>query len=82
VCVFPSDVSRAVLLRLPGEPKPSRLTDYVGTKYSFQQHPNDGHRCWRLRSLGEGRSDVSLAPAEVRPIFLRVVLDCLAPAVC
>jgi hypothetical protein len=27
-----------------------------------------------------GRSESTLAPPELRPIFLRVALDCLAPA--
>ena len=70
---------RAFLHRMPGEPKPSTLRDYMGTKYSFQQHLVDGHRCYRLRSLGDDlRAERSLAPEAVRPIFLRVLLDCLA----
>jgi len=49
--------------------------------YCFRQHLEDNHRCHRLRSLGDNRNDDEhyLSPEEVRPIFLRVVLDCLAP---
>lgn len=74
-------IKRATLQRMAGEPRPSRLADYQGTKYCFRQHLDDGHRCYRLRSLGDNRNDDehNLAPDEVRPIFMRVVLDCLAP---
>jgi hypothetical protein len=76
-------IKRATLHSMPGEPRPSLLSDYKGTKYCFRQHLDDGHRCYRLRSLGDNRNDDEhyLAPEEVRPIFLRVLLDCLAPAV-
>lgn len=49
--------------------------------YCFRQHLEDNHRCHRFRSLGDNRNDDEhyLSPEEVRPIFLRVVLDCLAP---
>jgi hypothetical protein len=75
-------VNRATLHRMPGEPKPSQLTDYVGTKYAFREHLSDGHRCYRLRGLGNNhRADErNLAPEEVRPIFIRVLLDCLVNA--
>jgi hypothetical protein len=69
---------RASLLRMPGDTKPSSLRDYTGTKYSFQQHLNEGNRCFRLRSLGDDpHNEVELAPVGVRAIFLRVVTDCL-----
>lgn len=73
---------RRVLLRLmPGEPKPSTVRDYLGTKYSFMQPLGNGHRCYRLRSLGDNpRDERDLAPDEVRPIFLRVVTECLSTA--
>jgi hypothetical protein len=61
--------------------KPSTLLDYVGTKYSFRQRLAGGHVAYRLRSLGDRAyaSEVNLAPDEVRPIFLRVILDCMKP---
>ena len=65
-------INRVVMHYRPGDPKPTELTDYLGTRYSFREHLDDGHVCWNLRRLGKG--------AELRPIFLRVVLDCLAPA--
>lgn len=70
---------RRVMLRLmPGEPKPSTVRDYLGTSYSFMQPLDNGHRCYRLRSLGDNpRDERDLAPEEVRPIFLRVVTDCM-----
>ncbi len=74
-------VARATLRHMPGEPKPSFLSDYRGTKYCLRQRLDDGHRCFRLRPLGEQHADEhNLAPDEVRPIFLRVLLDCLSPA--
>jgi hypothetical protein len=74
--------TRVTLHLRPGESRPSFLSDYVGTKYSFRQHLDDGHYCFRLRALGDNRNDDdhNLAPDEVRPIFLRVLLDCIAPA--
>ena len=71
-------VMRAYLRRMPDEPKPSTLRDYLGTRYSFQQRLENGLRCHRLRSLGDNPfAERELAPAEVRPIFIRVLLDCL-----
>jgi hypothetical protein len=63
-------VSRCVLRQRPGDPPPAQLTDYIGTRYSFREHLENGHICWRLRRLGRGQ--------ELRPIFLQVVTDCLA----
>ncbi len=75
-------ISRVNLRLRAGESRPSFLADYVGTKYSFKQHLEDGHYCYRLRALGDDRNgdDHDLAPEEVRPIFMRVLLDCLTPA--
>jgi hypothetical protein len=52
----------------------------MGTGYSFEQPLSDGHHCWKLRPLQGGRAESLLAPPEVRPIFMRVLLDCMAPA--
>jgi hypothetical protein len=72
-------VTRAVLHRMPGEERPATLLEYLGTRYSFRQDLADGHRCFRLRSLGDNRNEErELAPDVCRPIFLRVVLDCMA----
>jgi len=40
-----------------------------GTRYSFREHLDNGHLCWKLRRLGRGE--------ELRPIFLAVVADCM-----
>ena len=74
-------ITRAVLHRMPGEMRPSTLLEYLGTRYSFRQNLADGHHCFRLRALGDRWWDErDLAPDEVRPIFQRVVLDCLVQA--
>ncbi|MBI4890937.1 MAG: hypothetical protein HY821_09965 [Acidobacteria bacterium] len=63
-------VSRRIVRQRPGHPPPARLTDYIGTRYSFREHLENGHICWRLRRLGREH--------ELRPIFLQVVTGCLA----
>jgi hypothetical protein len=73
-------INRVVLHRMPGEPAPTSITDYMGKPYSYRQHLDGGHRCWRLKSLAGDRSETNLAPEDVRPIFLRVLLDCLERA--
>jgi hypothetical protein len=73
-------VNRVILYRLPGDPKPTTLRDYQGKAYSFEQSLDDGHHAWKLRPLQGGRSEVNLAPEDLRPIFLRVLADCLVTA--
>ena len=75
-------IARVMLHRLPGDPRPCRPEDYIGTCYSFRQQFSDGHRCYRLRALGDNRNadEHNLAPEEVRPIFLRVLQECMAKA--
>ena len=63
-------VARCILHQRPGGPKLVRLTDYLGTRYSFREHLDNGHLCWRLRRLGRGD--------ELRPIFFAVVTGCMA----
>jgi hypothetical protein len=65
-------VARCILHPRPGDPKPMRLEDYLGTRYSFREHLDNGYIAWALRRLGKGD--------ELRPIFLRVVTDCLSEA--
>jgi hypothetical protein len=78
---MPGEPRRARLLRMPGEPKPTLLSDYRGAKYCFRQHLDDGHRCYKLRALGErdrhGNDEYDLEPDGLRPIFIRVLLDCM-----
>jgi hypothetical protein len=73
-------LKRVVLLRRAGDPRPTSVRDYRGQSYSFEQPLSDGHFCWRFRPLQGGRSETMLAPPEVRPIFLRVLLDCMVGA--
>ncbi len=78
-------INRAVLHRRPGDPKPGVLRDYMGQAYSYRHELDDGHRPWALRPLGHRNKrdqsfEYNLAPAEVRPIFLRVLLDCVVRA--
>jgi hypothetical protein len=78
-------IARAVMYKRPGDPAPTTVRDYLGKAYSFRHHLNDGHQAWSLKPLGNhSRHDQSvefhLAPECVRPIFLRVLLDCLGPA--
>ncbi len=75
-------IRRVTLHRRPGDQKPSALRDYQGQSYSYRQELNDGHQTWALHPLGhrirrDQSCEYNLAPAEVRPIFLRVLLDCL-----
>ncbi len=71
-------INRVVLHRMPGETAPMRIADYLGKRYSYRQHLNDGHRCWRLKPLGDDRSETNLAPEELRPLFLGVLRSCMS----
>ncbi len=73
-------INRAIQVRLPGEGKAIRPADYCGTRYSLRQQLGPGLSCWRLRALGDKPSETNLAPEELRPVFMRVVTDCLARA--
>ena len=44
-------ISRAVMYKRPGDPKPTTIRDYMGKGYSFKHHLDDGHRPWALRPL-------------------------------
>ena len=74
-------INRVILLRGKDDPHPTTPGDYLGKQYSFRQHLKDGQRPWKLRPLQGGKSETDLAPEELRPIFIRVLLDCLAQAV-
>ncbi len=77
-------IKRAVLRKRAGDPRPTTIQSYMGQGYSFKHHLSDGHRPWALKPLGNpvSKTDQSieyhLAPECTRPIFLRVLLDCLA----
>jgi hypothetical protein len=73
-------INRVILLKRESDPRALALRDYQGRAYSFNQPLDDGHHAWKLRPLHGGKSDLNLAPEHVRPIFLRVLLDCIVPA--
>ncbi len=62
-------VARCIRRRRPGDPKPVRLADYLGTRYCFRERLENGGQCWRLRRLGRGD--------ELRPAFFAVALECM-----
>lgn len=76
-------INRAVLHRRPGDPKLTTPRDYLGKAYSWEQPLDDGHQAWALRPLaghvarGDKSHEYHLAPASLRPIFMRVLLDCI-----
>jgi hypothetical protein len=72
-------INGAFLTRLHSEPRPTTLGSYAGTRYGFRQRLSDGHVAYRLRALGDHPfgSEYDLAPDSTRPIFLRVLLDCM-----
>lgn len=79
-------IARAVMYKRPGDPIPTTVRDYMGKGYSFRQDLDDGHRPWALKPLTgyvsrrDASPDYHLAPESMRPIFIRVLLDCMAPA--
>ena len=79
-------IRRAVMRRRPGDPHVTTLRDHIGQAYSYRQELSDGHQPWALRPLGhrirhDQSCEYNLASPETRPIFLRVLLDCMAGAV-
>ena len=71
-------INRAIQIRLQSDGSALQPADYLGTRYSSRQQLSEGRSCWRLRALGDRPSETELAPAEARPVFLQVVLDCLS----
>jgi hypothetical protein len=69
-------VARAHLLRRGTDPKASKVADYMGQRYSARQL-EVGRGCWRLRPLQGGRSESLLAPDDMKPVFVAVLLECL-----
>ena len=62
-------VARCILRRKPGSPRQMRLADYLGTRYCFREHLDNGGLCWRLRRLGHGD--------ELRPAFFVIAAECI-----
>ena len=57
------------------------LKPYLGTSYSYRELLATGDHCSDLRRIGRkkrfGENDLQYAPEFLRPVFLRVVTDCL-----
>lgn len=76
-------IARVVRHKRPGEPTATTLRDHMGKAYSFKHDIGDGHKPWALRPLagrvarGDESHELHLAPDSLRPIFLRVLTDCL-----
>jgi hypothetical protein len=62
-------VKRVIQRRRASDGRPFQPADYLGTRYSHQEHLDNGYITWALKRLGKGD--------ELRPVFLRVVSDCL-----
>ena len=79
-------VARAIKHKRPGDPDPMKPRDYLGKNYSFNHHLEDGHRPWTLKPLTgkinprDNNIEYHLAPSNLRPIFVRVLLDCVVKA--
>lgn len=75
-------IARAVMYSRPNEPLPTTVRDYLGKGH----HLEDGHRPWALKPLTgrvvkrDQNLEYHLAPESLRPIFVRVLLDCLVTA--
>jgi len=61
-------VSRCILHRRPGDPAPTRLSVYLGRRYSYREKLDSGRRVWTLRKLRKGGGLPALS--------VRVVIDC------
>ena len=73
------EIARVILHRRCCDPRrPVQIRDYQGQAYSLLQPLENNLECWRFRPLQGGRSETTLAPEELRPVFLQVVLECLA----
>ena len=69
---------RRVVTELAVEPAPSNTNSNAlrPTLYSFEDCRIEG-RPWDLKRLNGSRDGIHYAPDELRPIFLRVLMDCL-----
>ena len=60
-------INRCILLGRPDDPKPIKLSAYLGTRYSYLERLESGRRVWALRKLGKDAAP----PA----IFLQIVIE-------
>ena len=61
-------VNRCVLHRRPCDPRPIRLSDYLGTRYSYLERLDSGRLVWALRKLRENEG--------VPAAFLQLITEC------
>lgn len=74
-------ILRAILLDLghrPAGPVSSTNRADFGTKYTYREQLDDAHTVIDLKRLDGSRGGLTYAPLEMQPVFLAVVLDCLA----
>lgn len=65
-------VSRCLLQRRPGDPLPTKLSAYLGTRYSYLERLDSGRLVWALRKLREGEG--------VPAAFLQLITECSSHA--
>src|SRR3990172_9162703 len=46
-------VNRCIMHRRPSDPRPTRLSVYLGTRYSYLERLDSGRLVWALRKLGK-----------------------------
>jgi hypothetical protein len=68
---------KAIWLLQQGGGNPVETHARSGTRYSFLQNLESGHRCWKHRRV-DGRDDDG-TPVTMRGVFLQVVTECLVP---
>lgn len=59
-------------------PRSTSIRDYMGTRYHTREHLSNGRCCFGLKRLGVGGTGPAVVkvPGELRPIFMRVLLEC------
>lgn len=68
---------KAIFFRCQDRSNPLQMDLRAGTRYSYLQSLDSGHRCWKLKKLDQRDEDG--VRFSTRAVFLQVVQDCLAP---
>jgi hypothetical protein len=66
---------KAIFLQQEDGSNPVEMHPRTGTRYSFLENLENGHRCWKLRRL-DGKDEEGTT-VETRGVFLQVVRECL-----
>ena len=61
-------VSRCIMHRRPSDPRPTPLSVYLGTRYSYLERLDSGRLVWALRKLREGEG--------VPTALLQLITEC------